>query len=236
MSETILETAVTIIPPPVAHIEASLAPLIQRASAISITSIETHERAQHMRKLSTGLRKQIVEHHAEMKDLAYRTHKAIASAEKKLLNQCDAIDAILDPKLDRYESHAREQARLEQERLQAEARKQEEERQIAEAIQAEAEGEPEIAEAILEEPTPEPFIRVEPQIAKVEGMSTAIYYSGEVKDLYELAKYIVEQRPEDICLLDINQPNLNRRAVSQREAFNVPGCKLVKTTRRAVRA
>lgn len=118
------------------------------------------------------LKKAIVEDFKESKSAAAKAHKAICAQENAHLEELVQPDKIVREKLSVYEAEcrriqaeaeaaARKAAEEEQKRLQAiadeqarlaqeQARKDAEEKQIADALAAEAAGKPEVAAAILE--------------------------------------------------------------------------------------
>jgi len=118
--------------------------------------------------------------------------------------------------------------------LEAEARKAEEDRLLAEATAAQDAGDTEQAQAIIDQPIMVPVVTVAPAVARVEGVGQQTRWAAEVTDKLALIKYVA-LHPEWVGLLDANEPNLNRLAVSQREAMRIPGVRAVSRTIRMVR-
>lgn len=130
-----------------------------------------------------------------------------------------------------FKTAEEEKARQEARRLAALARAAEEERRLAEAVQAEAEGEdPDII--LNEPPPPEPVIHVEAQVAHVEGVGETTRYSVAIDDVSAFLVW-VGAHPEFHNLVGLKPgpgtPGMNALGRAQREAFSIPGLRLVKT-------
>ena len=215
-------------------IAAEFAPLLQRASLIVVTSKDEHLGALTIIKNLTGAERVVKDKFGDPKTKAFAAHKAICALEKELLVPLGEAKRVVNVKVTDYE---REQLRLAEEerrRLEAAAKKDQEERQLEDAILAEESGNIEEAEAILAEPTIAPVIHVEPEVGKVEGVSERVTWRAEVFDKMEVIKYVA-RHPEWEGLLDANMPNFNRIARSAREAMQIPGVRAVSETTRAVR-
>ena len=87
---------------------------------------------------------------------------------------------------------------------------------------------------IAEEASQDALVEVEPELAQVKGISTHDKYSVEVMDIVLLAEHVTKY-PELAYMIIPNTPVLNKLARAQRDAFQVPGCKLVITPQRTVR-
>jgi len=168
-------------------------------------------------------------------DAAHKTHKRLTSLRAELLapferSEKNASNAAYD-----YEQGARREADRLAREFAERSRRHEEERHLQDAIAAEAEGNQAEAEAILAEPIIAPVIHVEPALAEVEGMSARTLYSAECDTPWLLIAHVATH-PEFVGLLKPDQTSLNALARAQREAFDFPGCRLVKTQSRAVKA
>jgi hypothetical protein len=213
---------------------AELAPVVQAAHAFEVTDVDTNAVAlQRVRSLRLGERV-IEDHFANAKKAASDAHKSIVAAVNGLVGPLAAARSIYDRKAAEYEQAERKKAAVEQARLQAEARKQEEERSLLAAIEAEEAGDGATSAAIMAEPVSVPMVTVAPAVAKVEGVSTRTNWAAEVFDLLALVKYVAEH-PEWLSLVEANEPNLNRMAVSQHEALAFPGVRAVSKTVRSTR-
>jgi hypothetical protein len=137
--------------------------------------------------------------------------------------------AILEPRYTGYIEEQRRLRREEQHRLEEAARKAAEEEQLAAAIAAEKAGaSPAEVDAIANETPMVPMPVAPPRVQRVAGVSTATNYSAECIDKAAFLKWALAFRQYGV--IDVNEPALNALARSQRDSFNVPGCRLVKKT------
>jgi hypothetical protein len=215
-------------------IVAELHPVVIAARAFKVIDIETHAAAlERIKRLRAG-EKGIEDHFARSKKAASDAHKEIVAAVNALIGPIAEARRIYDAGAAAYEQEERRKADEEQRRLQEKARREEEERQLAAAQEAQDRGDTAEAEAIVSEQVSAPVITVQPQVAKVEGVSNRTTWSAEVHDLHELVKYVATH-PEWISLLEPAMPNLNRLAVAQQKNLAIPGVRAVSKTVRATR-
>lgn len=206
-----------------------LAPVVAAAKAFAVTDVDSHGLAlERLRILRNGERA-IADYFEPSRKAADLAKKEILSARDGLIAPLSEARSVYDRKAQQYEAEERRKAEERERELQAQARKQEEERKLLEAIEAEESGRSGEASAILEEPVLTPAVRVTPAVAKVEGVSSRTTWSAEVHDLLALVRFVAAH-PEWIHLLEPSMPNLNRQAVSQREAMNLPGVRAISQT------
>lgn len=229
------ETAVAIAIPDPAPTAALHAPILGRASALTVGSKAEHGDALGLIRDIRTLERQVEELFSDSKASASRTHRDICAAEKRLLVPLSAARAIINQKVSTYELEERRRADEERRRLEEHARKQEEERALLDAIAADEAGSHEEAEAILAAPVQAPVIHVEPRLAAVEGVIAQERWEAEVVDLGQLVDFVSSHK-EWIHLLLPNMVALNGLARSQRQALAVQGVRAVSRTTRAVRS
>lgn len=157
----------------------------EKAEAVWIVNQASYEAAAEMKVALTELRKQIVEHHAPIKDAAHKSHLAACAAEKKLLDPVKQAESIINGALRNWEDEqelirlaevkrlrdeaaarerkVREEAEAAARKAREEARTREEERLLQAALEAEKAGaSPETVDKIIATPIPEPVIPVAP--------------------------------------------------------------------------
>lgn len=227
------ENSVTIVRPDSSDTERQGAAIVQRAKDLTITTKEDHAEAQTelvaIARISKAIEGEVT---GPPKKSSHKAWKDIVAWENGLLAPFKEARGIYNGKMDTFEAEQKRIAEEAAAEAEEEARKLEEERRLEEAIEVEAAGgDP---DEILEQPIEAPVIEVTPDVAKVDGVSGQTRYSCKVVDIVMLAKYVVDH-PEWANLIEPNMPALNRIAVSQREAFKVPGCQIVKKTIRSVR-
>jgi len=129
-----------------------------------------------------GLRKKIKEVFAPMKSAAVKAHKAVLEQER--LADAPLIEAenIIKPALAKYDTE-QENIRLAAEaKAQADARKIEEERKLAEAIVLEAQGDKKEAEQVMAEPVYVPPVVIQKTVPKVQGISYTLHWKPRIID------------------------------------------------------
>lgn len=213
---------------------AEMAPVVALARSFAVTDIDSDRMAQEYGQKLRRAEKSWTEYCEPARKKVDEAKKAILALRDGILGPWAEARSIFFAKSDEFQAAERRKAEDESRRLQALARKEEEERQLLAAIEAEGRGDTQEAEAILREPLGVPVVTVAPAIAKVEGVSSTTRWSAEVHDLHELVKYVAG-RPEWISLLEPAMPNLNRLAVAQREALEIPGVRAVSKTVRSSR-
>lgn len=145
--------------------------LYEQAKALSIqTSGDYFFAGQFLLSLKEQ-RKEIVTFFKPLKQKADEAKKAILDREKESLKPLDDAESIISPAMMSWKREEDRKAEEEARRLQEEARKREEERKLAEALQAEQEGDKEAAQAIIEEPIEAPVIRVQSAAPKISGLT-----------------------------------------------------------------
>lgn len=216
-------------------IKAEIVPVTARAQALTVTNQDEHESALAFIGDVGRTAKKVEALFAEPKRLAFAAHRAITAAEAVLLEPLKHAKQLAGRKCDTYESEVRARVEAEERAAREAARKQEEERQLRDAIEAEAAGDVEQAEAILAEPVAVPVIRVEAPVAKVAGVSARETWSAEVTDKMALIRHVAAH-PELAPLLDANLTALNAQARSLKAEMRIPGVRAKAETVRSVRS
>jgi len=128
-------------------------------------------------------------------DKAFQAHRSITAKWKEVKQPLEDAKTYLVNQVKAYQRKVREEAEAEQRRLAEIARKQEEERRLAEAIEAEQCGNVEEAQAIIEEEmfVPTPIVR--PDVPKVDGRKYTTKWSWKVTDINKVPReyLIVDQ-------------------------------------------
>ncbi len=221
--------------PDAAPVEKENSILIETVKTLAVTTKDEHAGALEMFRAIALREKVVKEFFKESKDKAHAAHKAICEMETKLLSPLSTARALVTNKINQYTAAEEARAREEQRKLDEMARKDAEERQLADAEQAQKEGKPEEAEAILNAETEIPIIRMPSRVAKVDGVGTQKRWGAELTDKVALIKWVA-QHPENAELLDANMPALNKLAIALKAGFNIPGVKAVEKTSLTTRA
>lgn len=213
-----------------------LRPLVETARAHQISDVASHEVALHaIKRLRDGERR--------LGDLFEPARKAADNAKKQILALRDGLigplaqaRAIYDAGAQQYEAAQRKAAEDEQRRLEEQARKEQEDRTILDAIAAEESGDKAGAEAILAQPVAAPMITVAPQVAKVAGITERRLYSAKVENIRAcLAAMLADPAWHQALerLVPEVESIMRPLAIAQRHALKVPGVRVVETVSRA---
>lgn len=204
--------------------------LPEQARALRITDHASFVLAAERLKDFAAMRKEIEDHHREIKKKADEAHKAACAAEKRLLDPVKEAEWILRDALAAYDV---EQKRIaaeaeRQARIAAEARAEEE--RLAAAVEVVEQGGSEAeAQAVYEMPVAIPLVRPVQAQPKVAGLSMPTIYGAEVVDIKALCRSIAEGHTPP-HYVSPNMTAINQQARAMRESFNVPGCRVTTTT------
>lgn len=160
----------------------------QQATALIITSSEQYETAAEMLLSIKSLQKEIDATFDPIVKKAHEAHKEAVAQKKKIEAPLIEAERILKPKMADYVAEQDRIRKAEEERLRAIALKEEEDRRIAEAAQAEAEGNHEEAEAIVSEPVYVAPVVVQKTTPSVSGISYRETWDFEITDLAKIPK------------------------------------------------
>lgn len=132
-------------------IDMKIIPVSTDAQALMIVNNEGYVQAGIITNQITLLLKEIDATFDPIISKAFQSHKEAVAQKKKKAEPLELAKKIIKSKIIGYQEAEEKKRREEEARLRAELQKQEEERKLAEALQAEAEGNKEVADAIMEE-------------------------------------------------------------------------------------
>lgn len=145
--------------------------IIDEARGLVIATPADYTRGGELLKAVKGLRAQIAETFQPIISKAHQAHKEaivqLARAERPLID----AEAVLKTRLVEYSRREQEERRKEEARLREILRKEEEDRQLAEAVALEAEGRASEAEVVISEPTIPPVVILPKMTPKIAGIS-----------------------------------------------------------------
>lgn len=198
---------------------------VERATLLVVTDNDTRELAAELGRGIAGLYKRAEEWFAPMKRLASESHRAICAKENEVLGPLGNAKRYLSTQIGSYDQA---QERL---RRQEEARQQEQARQraIADAAQAsqemavndaialEAEGDKAGAEAVLNNPVPQPVyvppVVIPRSVPKSQGVSTAAVWKFRITN--------PDLVPREY--LEINEKQIGQVVRAMKDKTNIPG-------------
>ncbi|MDA8112094.1 MAG: hypothetical protein M0T83_06550 [Nitrospiraceae bacterium] len=217
----------------VEEVEQRALTLPEKADHIKIMDADTFKEAAEFTLTLRAIKKEIDNTFDPIVKKAHEAHKEAVSQKKKVMEPVEQAQKVIDRKIGDFHAEEERKRKVEEDRLRKEAeeqaRKEEEDRRLQEASRLEQEGNSEMAEALLEAPIAPPVVvlpKVETQAPKVEGLSVSKVYKGEVLSLPQLVQAVAQGRAP-IGLIEVNQTALNGMARALKEAFSVPGCRVV---------
>lgn len=221
--------------PSLDELRAAFPPMVVEATALVVSDVASHGAALEALKTTRERKRLILEKINPIIDAAFKTHRGLTNLRAEAIKPFDDAEAIYNRKASAFEREQEAIAARERERIEQQARKEEEERILRDAVAADEAGDPDLAEALLDETPTVPVLHVTPAVARVEGVTTRETWRAEVADKLALIRYVAAH-PEWVNLLDANMPALNGLARSARKGMAIPGVRAVSETSRAVRA
>lgn len=202
-----------------------------RARSLVIRDKDTLAQAEVLTLGIQALRKEIDKTFDPMEEKAKEAKRAAEASRKEVETQRAIVEkplkeaeVILYPKIDAYIQEEKQKAREEEERIRRVAMQAEEDARLQAALEAEANGDKEVAEVILDTPMPAP--RVSILVPKVEGLNFREDWNAEVANFPELVRAVAEGRAA-LSFLEANLPALNAQARSLRGEMKIPGVRPV---------
>lgn len=159
--------------------------------------------------------------------ITHGLYQKVLDVKKRLQSPVENQLQPLGNEIKRFEREMEERRQAEERRLAAEAAKQEEERKLQAAADAESVGMDETSvQAILCAPSTMPAPVAAPAFQRVAGMSSRESWCAEVTDFHALVKAVAKDK-KLLPLLEANMPALNAQARSLKTAMAIPGVRAV---------
>lgn len=155
--------------------------------------------------------------------------------ERKIVEPLKEVKGILAAKDMAFRAEQQRVADIEARRIEAEQRKEEEDRKLAEAQSLQDAGFADEAEAVVSAPVEVAPVYVAPATVKESGISYRDNWSAHVTDVLALCRYVAEH-PEQINLIEPNTVALNQTARAMKQAMNIPGVRAVNNPIQSVKA
>ncbi len=155
---------------------------IEEAEGFKIESPDVYEAAGMFLKGLKAIQKEVNDTLDPVIKSTNTAHKEALSAKKKHTEPLKKAEQIVKGKMATYATEQERVRRDEERKLQVEARKREEERLLKEAEQAEAEGDTDAVEELLEEPVVAPPVVLASTTPKVAGISYTTVWKFRIKN------------------------------------------------------
>ena len=196
--------------------------LAEQVQAVTITSPETFAEAATGLKLIKAMSSEIAAFFAPLKKKAHEAHRAITQAEAEKLAPLVAAEKAVKIAMAAFvEAEERKRRALERQ-IAEKARKRQEEEQLLDAIDAEAAGNVQAADAILARPVLAPVVMLPSQTPKVAGISFSERWHAVVFDHTALVRAVADGRVPMFALTP-NQSWLDGQARALKSDLGYPG-------------
>lgn len=211
------------------EIESKALAIPEQAKLIAVTDNASMERANQFKLDIKAMMKEVDDWFKPIADKAFQAHRAITGKWNETKAPLKAADDHLTNQVKLYLAECRRIQEAEEARLREIARKEEEERRLAEAEALEHEGRQEEAEEILSQPVTyvAPVVRVE--TPKVDNRMYRTQIKVRVKDRMTFLRNV---RPETLleCLNEAAwtaiESGMSRKAKALGKAFSQAGCEV----------
>lgn len=210
----------TIEAPETGQLVAQGADIIAQAQALVVDSPESYAVAGVAVVEVKGVRKRIAALFKDAVGKAHQAHRAMCSLRDQVDNVPKNAETILKKKLGDYDREEERKRREEEDRLRELARVQAEERQLADAVAAEAVGNAEEAEEIIAEPIAPPVVVLGSTVPKLAGVSTGEHWKHRVVD--------EDKIPDDYMMPD--EKKIGAYARSMKAKASMPGVEFYSDT------
>lgn len=217
------ETAVTVIE----QEQQGTIALANELKALTVTNAAEYEFAQKMIERSAEYEKRWDELTGPAKKAAYDSYQKSLRLHDDPITELKSARGKAKQECLKWADEQERIRREEQLRLEEIARKQAEEEQIAAALEAQAEGDSETANAIIAQPVYVPPVNVpKPAVQASRLTAGRSVWSAEVLDLMALVK-AVAAGTAPITFIEPNMVNLNAQARASKQATKVPGVRAI---------
>ena len=187
--------------------------IIEQANVLTVKDGEDYVEAGVLWKAIKELKDKVNETFKPIIEKAHAAHKEALAQKAKIFDPLEMAGRLVKGIMEKYNREQEAIKQAKERRLREIARKEEEERRLREAIEAEANGEKDISEAILEEPIYVPPIIIEKEVPKVSGIVFREMWDFEIVD-------------EKLIPFEYLQPNMIKIGSvvrSLKSATNIPG-------------
>lgn len=203
-----------------------------QAASLTITNDADYTAAAEMLKSIKGLLKRIGEYWDEPISAAYQAHKMLTAKRKQMEDGPKKGETILKKKMADYQREQERKRREEEEKVRRLIRE-EQERKLAEAINAEQNGDHDALEYAMAEAEAYDGVQavVEKKSVKVEGISQ--------KKSWKISSIDPEKVPiafSGIVLRPVDEGAIMRLIVASKGQIQIPGVKVEETIVMSVRA
>ena len=194
----------------------------EQANALTITDKISYEAGRELLLNIKDLRKQISDTFKPIIDKANQAHKEAIAQQRKVESPLIEAEGIIKNRIGAFLAEEERKRRAEEDRLRKIAEQEAEERRLAEAIAAEAEGDTEGAEAILDDEIFVPPPIVPKTVTTGGGISMREVWQCRVENLMQLVQAVAEGKVP-LSAVQANTVFLGQQARSLKSEMKYPG-------------
>lgn len=202
------------------------------ASSISIRNDDQYQEAGEFAKTVKTNMKTVKDYFAPMKDAAYRSHQAICTREKEMLEPLVKAEKICKAQMGEYLRQKQEEARR-QEELMRRMAKEESDRKLEEAVEAEKNGNADEANLAFAQATVAEQVGsnavIQATAPKVAGISTSKDY-----EIYLIDHEAVPVQVDGVVIRPVDEKAIIRMIKASGGTVEIPGVKYRETVRMSV--
>jgi len=198
------------------QLETQAVSIRQLGDNLKIIDTPSYEKVCKDRKLIKGFERRVHEYSDGDISAAHKLHKSLIAKQCELLTPVKCVLPLIDGALRKYTNDQEQKRRAEEIRLQELARKQEEDRRLAEAVAIEQAGDKKLADQVIAAPVEVPPVIVAKSVPKVQGISYTERWTYRV-----INPAIV---PAEFKMLD--EVKIGQYARAMKSAGRIPGIEI----------
>lgn len=219
-------SAVDTIETKAAILEREIGPSLAVASEIVVQDAATYQIAGESWKDLTSLEKKIKEYWDGDVDAAHKLHKSLTAKRDAMLKPVGERKLAIKMDMRKWEDEQERIRREAQAKAEAAAKKQAEEEALAHAVELEANGHNDAAEAVISAPVVAPPVFIPKATPSGFGNATRRTWGAEVTDLMDLVKAVAAGKAP-VQAIEANMVFLNGQARMMKSALAYPGVRAI---------
>jgi hypothetical protein len=205
-----------------ALLEKEIGPSLAVAKEIVVKDATTYQMAGETWKDLTGLEKRIKEYWEGDVDAAHKLHKSLTAKRDAMLKPVGERKTALRMEMRTFEDEEKRIRREAQAKAEAEAKREAEEAALTHAVELEANGHREAAEALIAAPVVAPPVFIPSTTPTGFGNATRRTWGAEILNLMNLVKAVAAGKVP-IQAIEGNMVFLNGQARMMKSALAYPG-------------
>lgn len=208
----------------------------EKAAIVKISDDVTYQKVCTIAQDAASNIKKIETHLNPQREAAYARWKKICGIRERLITPFEDAKKWASRLIGTYQYEQEQERQRKENEEQARVLKEAEELQAQQATQLADEGRVDEGLAVLDQTPILAPVAASRAIPKVSGIGTArVTYKAEVTNL-KLLVAAIAAGTVPINVIEVDQSALNKLADLYKDTFEVPGCKLVKSTTTSIRA